>query len=282
MIDYLEIRLALPSEDSRAIVIAQLAEIGYDTFEETDDELLAYIPQASFHSQELSETLISLESMLGMSIPFSVYPVPGVNWNKEWESNFEPVLIEDSVQIRASFHPRVSGIEHDIVINPKMSFGTGHHDTTSLMISEMLSISLANMAVLDAGTGTGILAIMAYKLGATHIAAYDIDPWPVENTKENLTENGVPPIDLWQGTIADLHPDRRYDIVLANINLNVLLAELPAYTHCLNPGGRILLSGFYESDIPSLLSLASTCALRVVSTRTTDRAWSLLHFEKQA
>jgi ribosomal protein L11 methyltransferase len=201
------------------------------------------------------------------------------NWNKEWESHYDPIEVGKDIYIRAHFHPQAKGYQHEIIITPKMSFGTGHHATTWQMLSLQLSIDHEGKKVYDLGTGTGILAIMAHKLGAASIVATDIDDWSIENSKENALLNGVESIQFLQGTLAQLQLEEPVDIILANINLNVLLEELPDYVRLMNPGGHLLLSGFYEEDAPILLAKTDSLGLQAMARSVRNR-WAALHLIK--
>jgi ribosomal protein L11 methyltransferase len=196
------------------------------------------------------------------------------NWNAVWETNYDPIRISDKVHIRASFHEPDPSVEMDIVINPKMSFGTGHHETTTLMVQAMLEISLAGKSVLDVGTGTGILAFIALKLGASRVHGFDIDPWSVENSIENAALNNCESATFQEGTIRD-EPFTVYDVVLANINRNILLNELAEYVLRLKSGGILLLSGFYTEDIPFLIQAAQPLGLKL-EAETNLRNWACL------
>jgi ribosomal protein L11 methyltransferase len=174
--------------------------------------------------------------------------VPQTNWNEEWEKNFEPIQVDDLVSIRAPFHENPN-LKYDIVIEPKMSFGTGHHETTHMMVRHLLQLDLENKKVLDMGCGTGILAIFAEMKGAKPLDAIDIDNWCYENSIENVTRNNCENISVYEGD-ATLLVDKKYDVIIANINRNILLMDMKVYTNCLEAGGILLLSGFYEQDIP--------------------------------
>jgi ribosomal protein L11 methyltransferase len=200
------------------------------------------------------------------------------NWNAVWETNYDPIRISDKVNIRASFHEPDPSVEMDIVINPKMSFGTGHHETTTLMVQAMFEISLEGKSVLDVGTGTGILAFIALKLGASRVHGFDIDPWSVENSIENAALNNCESATFQEGTIRD-EPLTIYDVVIANINRNILLDELAEYALRLKSGGVLLLSGFYAADIPFLTAAASPLGLSF-ETETHLRDWACIRLKK--
>jgi ribosomal protein L11 methyltransferase len=272
---FLEIKISCPSGLSE-ILIAELSSSGYNSFLETDEGLNAYIEEDIFSEELLKEIIRKYRG----KIKYEKIFLENKNWNEEWEKNFEPVVVAGKCRIRASFHPSDPSYTYDIVINPKMSFGTGHHETTSLMIENQLEIDHAGKKVLDAGGGTGILAVMASKLGASDVLAYDIEDWAFENMKENCNLNLCRNIKTAQGTIKDLKllPET-YDIILANINRNVLLEEIPSYSQVLKQDGFLVLSGFYEEDISELENVARHSSLKFLGVKTKNR-WASLAFQK--
>jgi ribosomal protein L11 methyltransferase len=197
------------------------------------------------------------------------------NWNEEWEKNVDPIIVDDTVLVRAAFHQIDRKFPIEIIITPKMSFGTGHHQTTHLMLSNQVKIDHAGKRVMDAGCGTAILSIMAAKIGASSVDAFDIDEWSVINGRENAEVNGVSNIHIRQGTINDMNFTTPFDIVLANINKNVLLAEMHKYAKHLIPGGLLLISGFYTHDIDDLLVTAVTVGFSEI-TRSEKETWASL------
>ena len=251
MSQFLKITIACPQE-LQDMLIAELGLINYDSFQEFDNSVEAFIEEQIFNERALLKVLEKYK----ISPNFNKDYLKNINWNEEWEKNFSPVYVDHKVQIRATFHEKIAGFGYDIIINPKMSFGTGHHETTYLVVSEQLSISHINKRILDVGTGTGILAIMAFKLGATSITATDIDDWCIENCLENFNLNQVKNFDILKGTIDKLTLPGDYDIIYANINKNVLLSELPIYSRLLAKKGILVLSGFYSEDIDDLLKNA--------------------------
>jgi ribosomal protein L11 methyltransferase len=272
----IEVALQVPTEYSE-IMVAELAQFGYDSFEETESGLNAYCKAEVFSEEELGDLHTRYQDLF--TFEYSFQEIEQQNWNAEWEKNFPALIIADQVSVRASFHPRPENVKHDIVINPKMSFGTGHHDTTSLMLQFQLEISHEGKRVLDMGCGTGILAIMACKLGAAKVVAIDIEDWTAENAKENALTNACPQIDVRQGDITALPTGMHFDIILANINRNVLLADMKQYADVLVPGGTLLLSGFYEEDIPVLLQTAQKLGFRHRLSRVQNQ-WASLHLVK--
>lgn len=204
--------------------------------------------------------------------------MPKVNWNEEWEKNYDPIAVDELVYVRASFHESQPGFRHEIVINPKMSFGTGHHATTYQVLRLQGEIDHQGKRVLDVGSGTGILAIMAHLLGAKEVEAFDIDDWCVENGNENFDLNGLA-TRMGLGTIRQVNPQGPFDIILANINKNVLLDELKIYSDLLISGGYLLLSGFYTEDIDDLVQEAKKHSLELLKTSSKDN-WAALILQK--
>lgn len=233
------------------ILVAALLDMGCDSFSEESQLLLAYIETNTYNASGLQKLMTSFASQF--EIRYEVSDLENKNWNEEWESNFEPVMVGDECIVRASFHAKDKPYKYDIVINPKMSFGTGHHETTHMMLEHVLHLNIENTTLMDAGCGTGILAILAAMRGAKDIVAFDIEDWAFHNAVENAQLNGCSHIHILQGTINNLSlPFTSFDIVLANINKNVLLEEISVYYKFLKPDGKLVLSGFYESDIPDL------------------------------
>jgi ribosomal protein L11 methyltransferase len=257
--------------------MAEMSEIGFDAFLETETGFDAYIEAASLNRIELEAILQKYNREASLSVQEGL--LPKVNWNEEWEKHYEPIIVENKVYVRATFHPPQPGFEHEIIINPKMSFGTGHHATTYLMLQLQLELDHKRKKVMDAGSGTGILAIMAGKLGAAEILAFDIDAWSVENGNENFQLNRFEDITMHTGTIREIKPGALFDIILANINKNVLLDEMEVYGSCLADNGYLLLSGFYETDIPDLSKKATEHGLVPVKHCTRDN-WAALVFKK--
>lgn len=250
---YIEYNFTIEPRDPAAeILIAELGLFGFESFVETETGLLAYIP-----SEEHSEDVINEIQILKSDefiVEYSVKTIEQTNWNEEWEKNFTPINVDNKVYVRAPFHD-ASTMDYEIVIEPKMSFGTGHHETTHMMIQHLLDLDLTHKSVLDMGCGTGILAIFAAMKNARPIDAIDIDEWCVENTNENIEKNNCEFISVFLGD-AHLLKNQKYDIIIANINRNILLQDLPAYKRCLNNNGILLLSGFYTEDEPLLQSKA--------------------------
>ncbi|HYI77352.1 MAG TPA: 50S ribosomal protein L11 methyltransferase [Chryseolinea sp.] len=236
------------------ILMAELAEAGFDTFMETDKGFEAYVEMENYDKEQLQ--YIREKYSAETPLAFQQDRIQKKNWNEEWEKNYEPIVVEDKCLIRADFHKADKKYIYELIITPKMSFGTGHHQTTYLMIKNQMDIDHRGKRVMDAGCGTSILSVMASKLGAKEVEAFDIDEWSVSNGKENIEVNGCNNIHQQQGKLSELEISGSFDIILANINKNVLLDEMGLYKKYLRPGGLLLLSGFYTSDIPDLISEA--------------------------
>tara|TARA_R110002126_G_scaffold291063_2_gene450231 strand:+ start:33787 stop:34626 length:840 start_codon:yes stop_codon:yes gene_type:complete len=235
----------LPKEPATEILIAELGNVGFESFVENENGVIAYIQKEEDYPTILDDIFI-LKST-AFSIDFNRKEVAQTNWNAEWEKNFTPIQVDDLVSVRAPFHTNPN-LKYDIVIEPKMSFGTGHHETTHMMIQHLLQLNLDDKSVLDMGCGTGILAIFAEMKNAKPIDAIDIDNWCYENAIENVERNNCSHISVFEGD-ASLLVDKKYDVIIANINRNILLNDMKVYTSCLNQKGVLLLSGFYKEDI---------------------------------
>ena len=247
--DFIQVAFTIePAEEYICdILAADLGNINFDSFVFTETGMEAYVSSAQFDEVKLKELLADFA--FEANIQYVVTPIETKNWNEEWEKHyFEPIVIGNECVIHSSFHKNIPAAKYDIVIDPKMSFGTGHHETTSLMIGELLKIELEGKTVLDMGCGTSVLAILASQRGAKKIVAIDIDTWCVENSIENIALNNVDNVEVMLGG-ADLLKGMHFDIILANINRNILLADMAKYAACLSSGGELYMSGFYEEDI---------------------------------
>jgi ribosomal protein L11 methyltransferase len=260
--------------DFSEILIAELAEAGFETFQENENGFEAYVEDDRYDAEILQSVKEKYSAMT--SLDFSFDKIEKKNWNEEWEKNYEPIIVDDQCLIRADFHRIEKKYPHEIIITPKMSFGTGHHQTTYLMVKAQMQIDHKNKRVMDAGCGTAILSIMASKLGAREVEAFDIDEWSVINGNENIGINGFDNINLQQGKITEVELQDKFDIILANINKNVLLEEIRIYSTYLSPSGLLLLSGFYTNDIADLLNEAEKYKLKEVKRDERERWASLL------
>ncbi|MGK6352959.1 50S ribosomal protein L11 methyltransferase [Parapedobacter sp. DT-150] len=247
------------------LLIDQLADRGFDTFEPRDSGFAAYIASEQLDVSSLESLLI--HQPVGFEVQYEVREIQPQNWNEVWERNFEPVVIGDACYVRATFHAPRPEYPHEIIIDPKMAFGTGHHQTTSLMIHYLLETSLAGQAVLDMGCGTGILAILAAKLGASTVLAIDNDPVCVASVEENKVLNGANDIETQCGSV-ELIGNRRFDVILANINRNILSSQMGSYARALTAEGILYISGFYDgADLALLVNAASQHGLVYESHR---------------
>lgn len=274
--NYTELRLTL-SPDYADILTAELAELGFESFVETDEGLNAYITEPNFDEEAVREVVAKYADQT--AIAYEVTSLEKRNWNAEWEQSYQPIEVGQLVRVRASFHEPNPAFTYDLVINPKMSFGTGHHETTAMMLEHQLGIDHAGKGVLDVGSGTGILAILAAQMGAADVLAFDIEEWAVENAQENAELNNCSQIRVFQGTIQDVDSKSRFDIVLANINRNVLLAEIPTYADLMREGGQLLVSGFYEHDTIDIERKAKEAGLLPVRGMAMNQ-WCSLVYQK--
>jgi len=249
-----------PVAPASEILIAELGELGFESFVENEDGITAYVPEEQFADDLLDEVQILKSEEF--SIDFKVKKIERVNWNEEWEKNFTPILVDDECSVRAPFHDKPD-TRFDIVIEPKMSFGTGHHSTTHMMIQHILKNDWEGKSVLDMGCGTGVLAILARMKGATPVEAIDIDNWCYLNTLENIERNNCEDIKVEEGG-AELLPGRKYDVILANINRNILLNDMATYVECLQKSGSIYFSGFYTEDLQAIKSACEKQGLKFI------------------
>ena len=270
--DYIELKIKC-KEEFREILLAELAEAGFSSFTESEKGLEAYAEPADFEKPIFDEIISRYHKEAG--IKYELGKIARQNWNKEWESNYDPIFVNDRCAVRATFHEPMPQYEHEIIITPKMSFGTGHHQTTRLMLCHQLNANHQGKRVLDVGCGTGILAIMASKLGASEVKACDIDEWAVENSRENFGLNHCSNIEVQQGTLKETNFTGTFDIVLANINKNVLLEEIKSYVNYLSPRGLLFLSGFYETDVEDLLAEAGKFGL-IKKAQDSEKNWTAM------
>jgi len=274
--DYIKVSFQLePILPAREILYAELGELPFESFEETSKGLEAYI-QAPDYKEDMIQNLM-IFSLPNQSVEIETEVIEQQNWNAVWESNFEQIIVNDKCIIRAPFH-ETSDIEFDIIISPQMSFGTGHHETTFLISNELFELDLENKSLLDMGCGTGVLAIIAKKLGANPIEAIDIEEWAYENTMDNNILNNIKGMTVLHGDAALLE-GKKFDIILANINRNILLNDMSTYVSSLNEGGLILFSGFYETDVPSIQEAAEENGLIFVKKEVKNN-WTMAQFKK--
>jgi ribosomal protein L11 methyltransferase len=262
-----------PLQPGTEILIAELGDVGFESFVETEEGVNAYIQKEEWNEAILEDIYILSSGEFEISHTFEV--IEQVNWNIEWEKNFNPIVVDGECSVRAPFHPKPD-TTYDIIIEPKMSFGTGHHETTHMMIQHILKNDFKDKSVLDMGCGTGVLAILAEMKGAKPIEAIDYDNWCYLNSLENVERNNCEHITVMEGD-ASLLPGRRYDIIIANINRNILLNDMEAYAKCLNANGTLLLSGFYIDDIPAIQDECSKYGLTQVE-RLEKNKWVALKF----
>ena len=274
---YLQITIPAADPSLQEILIAQLSTLGYEGFEQQDNSLQAFLPEASFDSSALDAFLSSY------SLTYTQEKLEERNWNEEWEKNFHPVIVEEFCAIRAFFHDPVPGVKHELVITPKMSFGTGHHATTYMMIQAMEHLDFRGRLVLDFGTGTGVLAILAERLGAREVIAIDNDDWSIDNARENIKENSCTRITVRKAdAIPQIIPlNSLFDIILANINKHVILEQLPMIGQHLKPGGVILFSGLLQDDEKDIREAAAVNNISI-SVRMTKGSWICLKAEKES
>lgn len=276
---YIEVSfLCIPSEPWNEIIVANLSELPFESFMEENSYLKAYIKKENFKVSDLNKLVLEWRKNKDLNLKFEITEIAQQNWNEVWESQFEPISVNDDLHLLAPFHPKKNYTGLIIEIEPKMSFGTGHHQTTFSMCEEISKLNLKDKKVLDMGSGTGVLAILAEKLGAKEILAIDIEPWSVENCVENTKRNNCSKI---VSVFGDVHKikNQKFDVVFANINKNVLLAQIPMYSKCLNLSGILLLSGFFVTDVDELILAADNENLIIISSKNKD-GWAILNFKK--
>jgi len=265
------------AEAYRDVVIAELADVGFNTFEETEEGFKGYVPTASYNEEAIKLVLANYQVEAQFS--FTNSAIKHENWNTLWESNFHPISVADQVYVRATFHQPDPHFKYEIVIDPKMAFGTGHHQTTASVMELMLDEDFRGKKVLDMGCGTGILAILAKKMGAQTVDAIDYDPLCFESTLENTESNSLTDIQAILGG-KEVIPNTSYEVILANINRNILLNQLDRYAQVLAPEGSLILSGFYEQpDLEIIKEAAQALGLRYV-THLVKQDWTAVKFIK--
>ncbi|MBT8244361.1 MAG: 50S ribosomal protein L11 methyltransferase [Winogradskyella sp.] len=262
-----------PLQPATEILIAELGYAGFESFVESETGVTAYIQKEEWSAFILDDIHILNSNEFEISYEFN--EIEQTNWNEEWEKNFNPIIVDDLVTVRALFHHKPN-TKYDLIIEPKMSFGTGHHETTHMMIQHILKNDFKGKSVLDMGCGTCVLAILAEKVGATNLDAIDIDNWCYLNSLENVERNDCHNISVYQGDVA-LLKNKNYDIIIANINRNILLADIATYALCLNENGLLFLSGFYEEDISIIESECTKHALQL-NSKIERNKWVALVF----
>ncbi|WP_010252097.1 50S ribosomal protein L11 methyltransferase [Myroides injenensis] len=266
-----------PRELGAEILLAELGEKAFESFEETPTGISAYV-QKDLWTDDILDDIFILQSDQ-FTITYRKEEIAQVNWNVEWEKNFDPIDVDGECYVRAPFHPAIDA-KYDIVIEPKMSFGTGHHETTFMMIRQILNNDMEGKHVLDMGCGTAILAILASLRGAKTVEAIDIDNWCYINSTENVTRNNCSNISVFEGDASILATEPKYDVILANINRNILVNDMDKYVACLKTGGSIFFSGFYTEDIPVILKSAESYGLSF-ENQLEKNNWVSLKFIKQ-
>jgi len=275
--EYIEIDIRLKLVNPYAeIFIARLNEIKYESFSTDAGGLKAYIRFDLFNKEKLTEIVNDISSFT--KIDLSINSIKKENWNADWENNYSPVHINKDCVIRAHFHDRFPNIEHEIIITPKMSFGTGHHETTFLVMNQIFELNLEGKHVLDIGSGTGVLSILASKLGAKKIVGIDIDKWAYENAIENLKLNNISNIQFLEGTVESIGK-KVYDVVLANINRNIILADIHKYVRAMRPKSDIILSGFLKQDVKIILNKIKQLKFNLVASKNKNK-WQMLHLRR--
>lgn len=253
------------------VISALTAEIGFESFVECEGGLDAYIQQSLFDEKSLKQIIADFP-IPGTTIDYTITEPEDKDWNEEWEKNFfQPIVIGDRCVIHSTFHKDYPKAEYDIVINPQMAFGTGHHATTSSIIAELLDADLAGKSVLDMGCGTSILAILASMRGADPVTAIDIDDWCVNNSCDNIRLNRITNIEVKLGDASLLKGHTPFDVIIANINRNILLNDMPAYAACMHKGSEIYMSGFYVEDIPAITEKGASLGMKFIHHREKDR-----------
>ncbi len=274
--DYIEVSISDLSGFDPEIVVAQLAELGFESFTESDDGLQGFIREDMYEEGPVNDYLQQLSAEHG--IRYSSRKIEAQNWNAIWESEYEPVVIAGKCRVRAPFHAAMPEMQYEIMIEPRMSFGTAHHSTTSLMLELLMLEDVNQKRVLDMGCGTGVLAILADKMHAKHVVAIDNDEWAYSNAIDNMQKNGADKVVVLQGEAGDI-PLPGYDIIIANINRNVLLNDIPVYAGFLEENGVLLLSGFYEQDLDQIRVASENAGLHYISHKA-DNNWVGAKFVK--
>lgn len=275
--EYTEVDIKLKEVDPFSeILVAMLDEIGFESYIEEESGIKAYVPNKQLDKVSLQQILSDISDLTDLS--FSINVIKKKNWNAQWENNYKPVFINERCVIRTDFHEPINDVEYEIIINPKMSFGTGHHETTSLIMNEMFTLDFKNKSILDVGCGTGVLAILASKLGSTNVVGVDFDEWAFENAKENAELNNTFEVEFLHGEVSSIG-EEKYDIILVNINRNVILNDMSFYINSMCDFAEIILSGFLEEDISLILNKSKEFGLDLVSLKNKNK-WQMLHLKR--
>lgn len=274
--DYIEVSISNFGDFDPEIVMAEMAELGFESFSEAENAIQGFIREDIYQEDAIVDYLEKKHDETG--ITYTIQKIQAQNWNALWESGYEPVTVAGKCRIRAPFHAPLAGIQYEIVIEPKMSFGTGHHETTSLMLELLMMEDVEGKRVLDLGCGTGVLAILAYKMRASRVVAVDNDEWAYINACENIKKNDAGAINVIRGDVSAVPPPE-YDLILANINRNVLLTDISTYARFLNPSGILLMSGFYIQDIDQIKAASVLAGLEYISHKE-ENQWAGTKFMK--
>ena len=279
--EYIEVAVKITpfSEENAEIVTAEVSELPFESFTSEDPYLKCYI-QKELYDQQALKVLLGGVSDYGFEVESSANLMPAVNWNAVWESQFTPIIVDGKCTIKASFHEGLRRTRYNITIDPKMAFGTGHHQTTCHMVRSILASDMQGKSVLDMGCGTALLAILACKCGASSAVAIDIDEFAYENALENIRLNDTEAIDVRLGGVETLRDGELFDFVIANINRNILLADIKHYVKCMHNGSKLFISGFYVEDIPLLQEEGEKQGLRFLASAE-DNRWAMMQFVKE-
>tara|TARA_B100001287_G_C22686452_1_gene533998 strand:+ start:6915 stop:7742 length:828 start_codon:yes stop_codon:yes gene_type:complete len=273
---YQEVDILIPNQSPfREIIVAKFNEVGFESFSEDEHNLKAYIQEDKLVLKDVEAILNSIKKLTKIS--YKIKKIKQENWNEKWESNYFPVIINDICAIRAPFHKKIN-CKYELIIMPKMSFGTGHHETTELMIKQILNLNFKNKNVLDVGCGTGVLSILASKLSANQVTGIDTDDWAFQNSIDNSKLNNVDHIHFFHGDVHSITKNK-YDYIFANINLNTIIDQLLIYINLITSKGSILISGFYEENEDIILTLVKKLKLKVVTKKNKNK-WLMLHLSK--
>jgi ribosomal protein L11 methyltransferase len=276
--NYIKVTFSITPHSTVAgeLFIAELGAIGYDSFAETDSGFEAFISKSEFKPEQLTNISILLSDV---SYTYTISEIEDQNWNKVWEEKyFQPIKIGNEVLIRGTFHKKTESVKYDLIIDPKMAFGTGHHETTGLMIQHLLEMNCSDLRVLDMGCGTGVLGILCARKGASQVIGIDIEEWAYHNAIENCELNKIENMQIIHGDASAIGEDM-FNLIVANINRNILLNDIPQYTAVLANGGTLLVSGFYEDDIPAIDDVVTQQGLSLQSSKI-DNHWAALAYRK--